>query len=294
MKSERRHELETNVLADWLGRQLTAARQHGRLIAWVLATIVVVAGIWMIVARVRSGRLATAWEEVSRLTSQFYMQDQLTAYRDELRQKFNEPERNLTPAEIETVEERVRQQIADAASKYDGTPAGAYASLYLADWYRVQGQRGIFAFDAVRRDEARQQLADAIAHYQRALRGATAPDVQDRIRFGLASTYEARALSGGPDADSDLQHALAQYEPLQREGCPYAPLARQSAQLLRDGRLAWMPTQLQQRSEDPHAGLPGFPFPGSGPAGSNLPGTDSDSFLPGSSLLPPGGLGTQP
>ncbi len=294
MKSERRHELETNVLADWLGRQLLAIKQHGRLIGWVLATAVVIAGIWLVVARVRGNRLAAAWDEVSRLTSEFYLQQQLTAYRDELRQKFNQPERNLTPSEIETVEERVRQQIADAAVKYEGTPAGAYASLYLADWNRVQGQRGIFAFDPVRRDEARQQLADAIAQYQRALRGAADQGVQDRIRFGLASAYEARGLSGGPEADSDLQRALAEYEPLQREGCPYAPLARQSVQSLRDGRLAWMSAQLQQRSDDPHAGLPGFPFPGGGLPGSGPPGSDGDSFLPGSSLLPPGGLGSQP
>ena len=55
MKSTRRHELETNVLADSLGRWITRAKPHGRLIGWVAALVVLLVVVFLVVPAFRGG-----------------------------------------------------------------------------------------------------------------------------------------------------------------------------------------------------------------------------------------------
>ncbi len=60
MKSERRHELQTNELAESLGRLVTGAKTHGRTMAYALVLAAVVAAGMIAYPMIRQHRQATA------------------------------------------------------------------------------------------------------------------------------------------------------------------------------------------------------------------------------------------
>ncbi|MBL9080529.1 MAG: hypothetical protein JNK76_01920, partial [Planctomycetales bacterium] len=63
MKTERRHELQKNELADWLGNKLMWAEQNSSLILGVVAAVVVVIGVAVYYQNSRAQRAESAWNE---------------------------------------------------------------------------------------------------------------------------------------------------------------------------------------------------------------------------------------
>lgn len=53
MKSKRRHELKTNELADWLGRQIVRVKPHGRLLGYVAAALAAFLFLFVVLPAIR-------------------------------------------------------------------------------------------------------------------------------------------------------------------------------------------------------------------------------------------------
>src|ERR1700722_3226894 len=63
MKTERRHELETNQLADSLGRWADAVRPYRNSILGVILALVVGAAVYLVPQRRTAAETASAWDE---------------------------------------------------------------------------------------------------------------------------------------------------------------------------------------------------------------------------------------
>ena len=55
MKSERRHELQTNELADWIGRNIQRFRPHARLLGWGAAVALLAVFVFVVLPRIHGG-----------------------------------------------------------------------------------------------------------------------------------------------------------------------------------------------------------------------------------------------
>jgi hypothetical protein len=61
MKTERRHELEKNQLADWLTSKITWCEENARLIAGVVAGIAIIGIVYFVLSNRKQEREASAW-----------------------------------------------------------------------------------------------------------------------------------------------------------------------------------------------------------------------------------------
>ena len=105
MKTERRHELQTNTLADSLAHGLDAARPYNRLIAGIVLAVVVLTGAYFYLSAQKKERLASGWDR-------------------------------YLSAQQET-------DLSDLAEHYGGTTAGMAARLQLADSRLSDGINGL-------------------------------------------------------------------------------------------------------------------------------------------------------
>ncbi len=152
MKSERRHELQQNYLADLLGTQLRKIENYTKLIAVVVVGVVVAAVVWGLY---RSAEVGTRSDATLELLQNAGLSD---------------PE-----------------ALGQVGDRYPNTPAGALAKLYQAD---VLLANGIAAqFDD--REEAQTQLADALKRYSEAAAASNDILVRSRANFGIARTHES-------------------------------------------------------------------------------------------------------
>ena len=153
MKAERRHELQTNVLADWLAQKIEIVKPYGRLIVGAMGVLFVLAGVWSYMANRQFLQEAVAWQE-------FYA----------------------------AVERQNESQLLEVAQRYDGTEAGLWASYRLADMTYNQGARELFDD----RKEANELLLTAQSKYEDVVSQAKKPFLKQRAIFGLAQSLEAR------------------------------------------------------------------------------------------------------
>jgi tetratricopeptide (TPR) repeat protein len=151
MKTERRHELETNQLADSLGHWVEAARPYtNAIVAAVL--IVVVAIAVLIVARSRSAAgNAQAWDDYFAALSRL----------DRLR-------------------------LEDLGEAYSGTPVGAWSLCMAADLGLDEGANQLFKDKLLARDILRK----AADQYQQVLGNTHEDALLKQAWFGLARTHE--------------------------------------------------------------------------------------------------------
>lgn len=63
MKTERRHELQTNDLADWLGKKLETIEPYGRVIVGVIVGLMVLAGVYMYWSNQQEAQEQQVWNE---------------------------------------------------------------------------------------------------------------------------------------------------------------------------------------------------------------------------------------
>lgn len=159
MKTERRHELQQNTLADWLGRQIVWAEQNVRLIIIGLVGVVIGAGLIAYWNNSRAERRQEAWS------------DYLGAMesRDSVGQT------------------KALESIANNASDL---PPGQMADILLADMALNQG------IDQLKTDRAaaEKKLNEAKKRYSDARNAAGDQNLKDRATLGLARFYETMGL----------------------------------------------------------------------------------------------------
>lgn len=156
MKTERRHELQHNVLADTLERWIVAAKPYSRaLLAGVIGAVVLF-GVWGYMASQSREQAAAAWNE-------YYAA--------------------LSP----TSQNDPRDTLSSLVSRFPGTPVGQAARAVLADIQLDDGTTRLFIDKASGRDE----LQKASEMYQALLLEADEPSLKARATFGLARAHEA-------------------------------------------------------------------------------------------------------
>lgn len=152
MKSQRRHQLQQNALADALGTGLDRATPWLKPAVAALIVVLLGLGIYLFVkSRSQSYRSSAAGEL-------------LLATGDE------------DPRTYEAI-----------ASEYPDTTAGRWALLAEGDLYLAQGIDALY----VDRSEAEELLKDAVQSYRAALADASEPMLVSHAHFGLAQALEA-------------------------------------------------------------------------------------------------------
>ncbi len=152
MKSQHRHELQTNELADRLGKNLGRIRPYVRQIGVAAVTLALVAGTLLMVWRYQTARRERAW------TDYF----QAYALRD-------------------------AQALQEVALLHDGQVAAIWARQAAGDVQLATGAGDLF----VDRRRAETNLREAEDNFLAVANAATQhPLLQIRARYGLAQVYE--------------------------------------------------------------------------------------------------------
>jgi hypothetical protein len=152
MKTERRHELQTNVLADRLARGAEAVRPYGKTILGVVLLLllaIVVLSFWN---SQQKQRVVRGWDEFFSAFS------------------------SGNEAALETT-----------AKEYSGTPVAGWARLIEADMTLSEATDQLFSNPA----EARGKLRDVVDAYQGLIKDSGNVVVEERATFGLAEAHES-------------------------------------------------------------------------------------------------------
>ncbi|REJ67806.1 MAG: hypothetical protein DWQ31_10535 [Planctomycetota bacterium] len=231
MKTERRHELQSNALAAWL---MKTSQSLGPYMSWIIAGAIAVV-LLLVFLQIRSGRqnegTAALQQEISTLSS-----NALAALRQNPPKFF----------EFQTA----ATELKDLAEEHEGTRMGQLAALAVGDTYMQQGEvmlRG-------RRAEAYDAMETAAEYYSKVIEDETAPQLWSQLaRYRRGRTYEWR---------NQLNPAIEDYEAT--EG-PYARLAAQHAAFLKRpstrefydefDRLDLRPPQIDPTRVDPTTGF---------------------------------------
>ena len=152
MQSDRRHELESNALADSVAALADRVRPHARTIGLIAALAVVALAAWNLVESRRAAAREESWDACSAAINAGQ------------------------PAAVE-----------DAANRYAGTPAAQWARLILADAALEQGVQMLVAD----RPQGEQRLRAAESGYAGVLAAAPLAAVAERATFGLAKARES-------------------------------------------------------------------------------------------------------
>jgi len=155
MKSERRHELEKNQLAQWLADFITKMKPYQN----IIATVCIVAAIILLVltwsARQSNAASARGWDRFFRL--------------------FGTEEVN--PAEFDQI-----------AKLYPDTKLAQWSTVISADLHLSDGCEDLF----VNKVDALESLRQARSRYKDILDESLDPMLESRAMFGLARTLEAQ------------------------------------------------------------------------------------------------------
>lgn len=155
MKRDRRHELQENALADWLGKQIEQIKPYWQMIAGAIAaTVIVYVSLSLFGGRSRQ-QVAVAWDGYSAA---------------------------LLKNDVEA--------LSDVATENAGSIVGFCAMQSLGDIHLATGTRALFRD----RDQAREELTQARTVYTNLLSQlgtGSDPLLRQRAMFGLAQSHEA-------------------------------------------------------------------------------------------------------
>ena len=156
MKAEKRHELEKNELADWIGEHIEAAKPYAPTIGIVLVggTLAALLAIYL---------MGTSGTAAARAWSSYF-----TAVNE------RDPEIPL---------EQFVKDLPD-------TPASLWAEQTLGDINLIQGSQALFS----NREEAKKLLDKAETSLTKVNAEAKNPMLQARAKLSLAKLYEAKCL----------------------------------------------------------------------------------------------------
>jgi tetratricopeptide (TPR) repeat protein len=153
MKTERRHELQKNELADWLTVRLGQARNYSGPIWVTVLAIVVLVAVGMYMSRRSTNQTAAAWEELFSASG------------------------SDNPEKLQSLADRMPD-----------TRAGKWARMRLADRSLTQGIDQLFQDRA----EARKSLASAVDGYRWLREHSGDKQLEERATLGLAKAYESQ------------------------------------------------------------------------------------------------------
>jgi hypothetical protein len=187
MKAEKRHQLQTNVLADHMGRfvqTMKTAPTSTSVLVWVFTILVLVTfAVWQIASSVTRASNSDLWTEVDAATRDFA----------------NGPE-----------------TLKKLADENRGTIAGRTARFQLSRRKLQDGQAGLSSFDPL---GAIEKMHDARKLYQE-LAGECVdmPLLAQEALMMVAVVDESLVgITTPDDPRADLQHALKSYEKLAKE-----------------------------------------------------------------------------
>jgi hypothetical protein len=155
MKTERRHELQTNELADWLGKGVELVEQNARAAIGVVVALAVILAVYYFMRADSNRKRVAGWD------------------------RYFQAMNNRDAAEMLSI-----------AEAYPRSPVGAWARLTVADNQLVTGINQLFQ----NRAEANDQLRRAVANYEEVERSSVAanePLLRQRALWGLARAYES-------------------------------------------------------------------------------------------------------
>ena len=152
MKTERRHELQHNALADALGNLVEGVKPYQQIILGCILAGVVVFGVVRYLSMRSTSDQADGWNSYLRATAN---QD--------------------------------LDALSDLAERSAGTPAGNWAQLYLGDQRLEEGIEQLY----VNKSEARDQLKKAEESYLAVREKSSEPLLKQRATLGLARVYES-------------------------------------------------------------------------------------------------------
>jgi hypothetical protein len=181
MKAERRHELQHNELADWLGGVIDQAKPHAGVIVGVIAAAVLALVAVAFFSQNRGTRGGPAWDAYFR------------------------------GSEIETFEQRVKE-LNRVAEDHPRSPAGVWAQLTVGDSRLLEGTNKSYKDRAAGEEE----ISKAIDNYndvEKAASGlpkAQSEELRRRAMWGLAQAHEALSQ---PDEAIEMYEKLAKQWP---------------------------------------------------------------------------------
>jgi predicted negative regulator of RcsB-dependent stress response len=158
MKTERRHELATNTLADWLGESIEALKPYSAAVSASAVAVLVVAFAAVFWYQRREASAAKAWE-------------------------------GYFAAVDEQDPDKSRTRFVQVSEDYAQSPAGLWSRLSLADAQLAKGVEALFQD----RPSARKALDESIDDYRAVLDAAPSDSLlAERATFGLAEAYESK------------------------------------------------------------------------------------------------------
>jgi hypothetical protein len=275
MKSEQRHELEKNILADRIGTGIQAARPILPIILGGLAILVIGAFAWGLYSAGAQNRTAVAWTD-------YYFN--LTTSND--------------PASYFDLTARDADAFLDVADRFPTSPAAAWAQQSAGSRFLEQGIEALYR----NRAEGETLLNQAIEAFSNAA-NSNQPALRTQAHYGLGRAYEA--MSQLPEAAEAYEKVIesANFPQLaenarrrldfvtSQEGKDfYAWFSkldpRSDAPIRLPGDLSVPPTSPADMSFDPLDPNFGNAFPPL-PTGGGQPATDYDPAMPESEPTPP-------
>ncbi len=222
MKTARRHELQTNELADWLGAKIEAIKPYSRAMLGALVAVAVILGVYMYLSRERAATQAQGWDRY-----------------------FNAWEQMRTNNNSDDMSELA------GLSAYRDTAAGLWARVALGDYNFAQGEVHSFSDRA----QAKRELQTAVDSYSSVANQRAYPLLAQRAPLGKARAQES--LDEQEDARKSYQ-ALADEDgsPYQEEAKRrLADLSRDSTKRFYD----WFAQQNPSPRSPFSPGAPGLP-----------------------------------
>ena len=159
MKTSRRHELQTNELADSLAHWIEAVKPYSRAALALLVAVVVAVFAWSYLSAQSERKAAEGWNELYTALDSSTTQEDLTA----------------------------------VATRYSDTSVGPWARVTLADVLANEGTMEIMT----NKSAAREKLQRTAEEYRAVLTEVKDPMLLQRATFGLARAHEAQGTPDG-------------------------------------------------------------------------------------------------
>ena len=178
MKTERRHELQKNVLADRIVNYVQTVRPYGKsLVAVIIGAVAIIYTVTFLSGR-QSSQNKAGWDK----------------YYEAFHVALNSSGRNLDLRDLR-----------DVAEDYQGTLAGRWAILAVGDFQLQSGMRLSYR----NRAAGEKDLKGAIDNYGTILDQAEQPMLRQRALLGLAQAYES--LNDIEEAQSHYKRLASQW-----------------------------------------------------------------------------------
>jgi tetratricopeptide (TPR) repeat protein len=165
MKSEDRHKMQRNELADWLAKSIEQVKPFSNLIFLVVVLILLLVGAFMWWMRQSADRDAVAWAEYDRAAV------------------------SGDPKDLDEI-----------GDLHAGSEVAQWAAVAAGDAYLGTGCEELFR----NKSAATAALKDAVDHYRTVQEQGHTPELLERASFGLARAYEAQAGDQG-DLDTAIE-----------------------------------------------------------------------------------------